>query len=192
VPSAIEGVDRESGRIILVIYNYMNSEAAVDRFVQTVEIVMDGASFTIALATQTELVDVLKLLESVDLCTDGVEECLGTILVARVGKTVVGSTALEFYGRSALLRSVAVAPRLRGKRIGGELVKGALELARRYGVANVYLLTDTASGYFPRYGFREIERSKVPAVVRTSIEFTQICPDTATVMWTSIAGDGGK
>lgn len=152
---------------------------------------MDGTSLTIALATQMELHDVLKLLESVDLCTDGVEECLGTILVARNGETVVGSTALEFYGRSALLRSVAVTPTLHGKGIGGRLVRKALELARQYGVTNVYLLTDTAPSYFPRYGFREILRAEVPAIVRTSIEFTKICPDTATVMWTSIAGDSG-
>jgi amino-acid N-acetyltransferase len=46
----------------------------------------------------------------------------------------------------------------------------------------VYLLTNTAAEYFPRFGFERITRADVPPAVQASIEFTSLCPYTATVM----------
>ena len=46
----------------------------------------------------------------------------------------------------------------------------------------VYLLTETAAEFFPRFGFRPIARDTVDPAVRASVEFTSACPDTALVM----------
>ena len=103
-------------------------------------------------------------------------------LVARQGKRLVGSAVLELYADGALLRSVAVEESVRGKGIGLRLTAKALELARERGMRRVFLLTETAAGFFPRLGFRAIARSAVPASVRTSLEFTAACPESALVM----------
>jgi amino-acid N-acetyltransferase len=147
---------------------------------------------TIELATKVDLPNMHSLLKAVGLCTAGLDECSGAILIAKDRRTMVGSAALELFGRSALLRSVAVAKGMQRRDIGGRLVTSALGLARQLCVSNVYLITETARDYFLRHGFCVIERSEVPESVRTSVEFTQVCPDTATVMWTSTAVGTGR
>jgi len=57
-----------------------------------------------------------------------------------------------------------------------------LEAACSRQLAAVYLLTETAVAYFPRFGYRPLERTLVPPEVRQSIEFTTACPDTAVAM----------
>jgi amino-acid N-acetyltransferase len=59
-------------------------------------------------------------------------------------------------------RSVAVAPHLYGQRLGERLVLAALDLADERGIDAVYLLTETAQGFFPRFGFTTIGRFEVP------------------------------
>jgi N-acetylglutamate synthase-like GNAT family acetyltransferase len=98
------------------------------------------------------------------------------------GATIVGCAALERYGEHALLRSVAVDAHLRGQGWGQRLTHAALDLARTAGVHKVYLLTETASAFFPRWGFRPIARAAVPAAVQQSVEFTHACPASALVM----------
>jgi amino-acid N-acetyltransferase len=99
---------------------------------------------------------------------------------------VVGSGALELYGDAALLRSVAVAPEQRGQGLGQQLTQAALDLARQHGVRQVYLLTETAADFFPRFGFRPIARADVTPAVQRSVEFTSACPQSALVMGASL------
>jgi amino-acid N-acetyltransferase len=137
---------------------------------------------TIAPATSADLPQILELLERCRLPTAGLADHLDTTLVARNGDRVVGSAALELYGAAALLRSVAVAPELRGLGHGEELTRRALELARQRTIRTVYLLTETAGGFFPRFGFRPISRNEVDRAVQRSVEFTRACPTSAQVM----------
>ena len=138
-------------------------------------------------ARPEDLQEVLELLERNALPQDGLRDHLGTALVARDDRTVVGSAALEVYGTAALLRSVAVDEGLRGRGLGRQLTGAALELARRQGVRDVYLLTETAGDFFPRFGFRAIERSAVAPVVQQSVEFTCACPAGALAMVLSMS-----
>jgi amino-acid N-acetyltransferase len=108
-------------------------------------------------------------------------------VVARDGEAIVGSAALELYGEAALLRSVAVAEGLRGQGLGRELTMAALGLARARGVRWVYLLTNTAEGYFPSFGFAPITRAEVEPAVQASAEFTGACPASAAVMALTLA-----
>jgi len=71
---------------------------------------------------------------------------------------------------------------LRGFGIGYRLTEAALELSRDYGIEEVYLLTETADLFFPRFGFRQIPRSEVPHNVQSSVEFTAACPASAMVL----------
>lgn len=132
-----------------------------------------------------DLQAIFTLLEENGLPREGLAGHLETILVAREGKVVVGSAALELYGGAALLRSVVVDRRLRGGGLGRRLVKATLDLASKRGVTVVYLLTEGASGFFERLGFRSVSRREVeqaaPAVSH-SVEFTIACPESAQVM----------
>ncbi len=125
---------------------------------------------------------VLELLEQHGLPTEGVVDHLGTAIVALKDGRVIGTAALELYGDDALLRSVAIDRSARGQGLGARLTRRALDLARRRAVKTVYLLTETAAAYFPRFGFEPIARSEVPQAVRSSVEFTSACPMGACVM----------
>ena len=133
-------------------------------------------------AAANDLTAVLDLLERSGLPTIGLSEHLDTLLVAHDGGRVVGSAALELHGDNALLRSVAVDATARGAGFGRRLTEAALELARRHGIGDVFLLTTTAGRFFPRFGFAVVERSNVPESVRQSVEFTSACPASAVVM----------
>jgi amino-acid N-acetyltransferase len=122
------------------------------------------------------------LLRSARLTLDGLRERFADALVAASDQEILGCVALELYGRSALLRSLAVAESARGEGLGVQLTEGALRMARERGAHDVYLLTETAQGFFPRFGFRAEERSEAPAALRESVEFRSACPGSAVMM----------
>ena len=107
--------------------------------------------------------------------------------MARAGSRVVGTAAPELLGDTALLRSVAVEAALRGQGIGHQLTHAALDLARALGIREVYLLTETAAAFFPRFGFQPIARARVAPAVQQSVEFVSACPASALVMVRSLA-----
>lgn len=137
---------------------------------------------TIDKARTEELPAVLALLDECRLPRDGVEDHLETLLVAHSGNAVVGSAAVEIYDEAALLRSVAVSESCRGTGLGQRLTRAALDLARTRGVRRVFLLTETAGSFFPRFGFRTVARADVPATVQQSVEFRSACPASALAM----------
>lgn len=136
----------------------------------------------VARAISTDLPGIERLLTHASLPRDGVADHIHHWVVARDGDTIVGSAALELYGRDALLRSVAVAAPYQGMGLGHELVTHALQLARQQRIQHVFLLTETAAAFFPRFGFVPTTRAQVPAAVHQSVEFTFACPTSATVM----------
>lgn len=133
-------------------------------------------------ATATDLEPVRDLLGRCHLPLDGIDDHVGSMLVAREAGRVIGSAALELYGEGALLRSVAVDPSWQGRGLGHQLTEAALDLAKARGVRRVFLLTTTAEGFFPKHGFRILGRGDVPAAVQESVEFRSACPASAIVM----------
>lgn len=142
---------------------------------------------TIDKAKQEDLLEILALLDECGLPKEGLAAHLSTTLVARNGEELVGCSALELYQEFALLRSVAVKPAFRKRGFALRLTKAALDLAKYYQVTSIYLLTETANTFFSKVGFIPVPRSDVPQKVRRSVEFTTLCPDTATVMKMSLA-----
>ena len=122
------------------------------------------------------------LLEANGLPVDGLELAISTAVVARDGNDLVGCAGVEPYGSAGLLRSVCVAPGLRGAHLGRRLVDAAESLASSRGITELYLLTETAGDWFPRLGYSPATRADVPAAVTASPEFTGACPDSAAVL----------
>ncbi len=119
--------------------------------------------------------------------TDGLNDSPIVAVVARWNGTIIGSAALELYGDAALLRSVAVDASARGQGWGQRLTQAALDLARDCGVRRVFLLTETADAFFPRFGFRRIARGDVDPAVHASVEWTSACPASARAMMIDLA-----
>jgi N-acetylglutamate synthase-like GNAT family acetyltransferase len=135
-------------------------------------------------AGNRDLDSLTALLDAGHLPTDGLgEHLLQTTLVARDAAEIIGCVALEPYGKTALLRSLAVIPSRRRHGVGQQLTRAALDLARQQRVVALYLLTTTAAEFFAHhFGFRPIVRAEVPVVVQQSVEFMSACPETAQAM----------
>jgi amino-acid N-acetyltransferase len=133
-------------------------------------------------AHASDLPTVRRLLETQHLPTDGVDDQVATMVVAKQGSRVVGAAAVEVYADGALLRSVVVDPAVQGQGLGHRLSEAALSIAKAHGTQTVFLLTTTAEKFFPRLGFAPITRDDVPASVQASIEFQSACPASAVVM----------
>jgi predicted N-acetyltransferase YhbS len=74
-----------------------------------------------------------------------------------------------------------VDPAWRGRGIGDQLVRAALEVADQE-AAPVGLLTETASDYFPPFGFSPTSWAELPSSLGGSSELRGTCPTTATAM----------
>ena len=139
-------------------------------------------SDTIESARAADLPAIVALLLANKLPRAGIEGHISTTLVAREAGRLVGCAAIEPYGAAGLLRSVAVELASRGRGLGQALTQASLDLARGRGIKTLYLLTETAAGFFPRFGFRTISRTDVDPAVQRSVEFTTACPTSALVM----------
>lgn len=138
--------------------------------------------FVIRPATAADVPDIISLLQSHQLPIDDIQHHWPFAVVAQAAGRVVGCSALEFYRPYALLRSVAVAEEWRKSGLGYQLVQELLNLAHNQKIKAIYLLTETAVDYFPKFGFQVIERGNVPAEVQQSVEFQSACPASAVVM----------
>lgn len=147
----------------------------------TVELT-DRRCVSLRRAAAEDLQAVERLLADQALPRDGVAPWLEHFWVAERDGAIVGVAGVEVYGASALLRSVAVDASWRGTGLGRLLTERALQEAEEAGARDVYLLTTTAEGYFPRVGFACVGREAVPAAVTASVEFRGACPASAVVM----------
>ena len=134
-------------------------------------------------ADARDLPGVEALLTESALPLAGVREALPGFVVAEdAAGAIVGVAGLEVYQQHALLRSVAVAPEWRSRRLGRALVERMIAEANARGLQSIHLLTTTADRYFPSFGFERITRDDVPACLRVAEEFASACPASATVM----------
>ena len=150
---------------------------------------MNRADWTIRQATVADFNDIRALLAACGLpSSDLTGESLDSFHVAVAGDEIVGVAGLQQIGDAALLRSVAVHPRLRGSGLGSRLVDASLTLAQTRSIRALYLIPndETAHGFFARCGFTGIERSGVPEAIRGLPEFTHLCPQTYPCLWKSL------
>ncbi|HWI64061.1 MAG TPA: arsinothricin resistance N-acetyltransferase ArsN1 family A [Symbiobacteriaceae bacterium] len=123
-----------------------------------------------------------ELLTVAGLPLAGAREHLPGFVLAFEDDHLVGVAGLERYGTTALLRSLAVAPEQRGTGLGQELVRLLLDQAYDKGIRTVTLLTTTADRFFPRFGFRRVDRSDFPADLQASAELRGACPASSVAM----------
>lgn len=98
------------------------------------------------------------------------------------GNALTGTAGIEQFGEEALLRSVAVDERIQKQGVGRWLVLHAENMAHLHGIRVVYLLTTTARSFFEKQGYQVIARHTAPASIRSTSQFSGLCPDIATLM----------
>jgi amino-acid N-acetyltransferase len=98
------------------------------------------------------------------------------------GDKLVAIGALQIKGTTALLRSIAVLPENRGLGLAAAMTRHLLGVARSNEVSELYLLTETAEGYFTRFGFHPVERDTVPTEIKSTQQFESLCPSSAQLM----------
>ena len=95
---------------------------------------------------------------------------------------MVGTGGLEILNSYGLLRSVSVYEHHRGKAIGKQIASDIISNAQRSNLDAVYLLTETAQGYFQKLGFETVDRESVPYEIKSTEQYAQLCPASATCM----------
>lgn len=146
-----------------------------------------GSEARIRPAGPQDLPEVKELLRDAGLPTDGVADHFGeAYAVADAGGQVVAAAGVEIHDGYGLLRSVVVSPDWQGLGLGEQVVRDRLRWAEERKLRGVVLLTTTAAGYFPRLGFIPAAREDVPEAVRSSSEFTSVCPASAAVLWLNL------
>lgn len=122
-------------------------------------------------ARPDDIPEIERLLAAEWLPPMAIAEFLPTFWVLESDSSVAGCAAIEIYGEAAVLRSVVVAPELRGTGEGDRLVRTALDYARKHGVQRVYLFTMHAAPFFARYGFAPVTTDDFEPAVRESWQY---------------------
>ena len=95
---------------------------------------------------------------------------------------VIGTGGLEFFGDCALVRSVSLKEEERGRGFGKAINRYLEGIAKENGVRCLYLLSTTAKYFFSKVGYEVTNREYVPDTIKSSSEFSSVCPATAIVM----------
>jgi len=103
-------------------------------------------------------------------------------LVAEEDGRVVAAVGLEQFGALGLLRSLVVDSTRRSDGLGEQLVRELESLARLRGVRELWLLTIDADAYFQRHGYDAVSRDQAPDAIRSTEEFSSLCPGDAVLM----------
>ena len=93
-----------------------------------------------------------------------------------------GIVGLELYESVALLRSLAVISKCRGRGCGTALVAQAELFARSRGAREIYLLTTAAERFFERLRYARVLREAAPVAIQRTQEFSALCPSNSAFM----------
>lgn len=93
----------------------------------------------------------------------------GTFFVAESERGIIGVCGIELCdGSVAMLGSLGVMPGYRKQKIGRRLVHRAMSHAQDQGIERLFVLTESATGYFQNNGFTALERKSAPSQLKTA------------------------
>ena len=130
-----------------------------------------------------------RLLDGSDSPHANLDQVFESLYVFEVGGERLGVIGLAVRETAGLVRSAVIEPSCRGMGWGTEMCNCLLAEAHERDLTELYLLTTTASDFFATVGFVEIDRDTVPAAIRQTTEFTELCPGDAVCMARESAGD---
>lgn len=135
-----------------------------------------------AFAKKSDELSIKKLLSDSQLPIEGVVTFLENYIVASLEQEIIGVVGVEIYDNIGLLRSLAVKSGFQGKAIGKELFSRIMAFAHNQHMNELYMFTSTSEIFFAKRGFHKIDRDTVPETLKESIEFKNLCPESAICM----------
>jgi amino-acid N-acetyltransferase len=141
----------------------------------------------IRLASPADKEPIIRLLSGFNLPTEDIGEHLNNFIVAVCENHLAGCVGVEIYGRQGLLRSLAVEESFRNGGLGKQLCSHLAAFAAESGVRQLHLLTTTAEGFFKKLGFETARRDVASEEIKSTREFSHLCPSTAIYMTRDIS-----
>jgi amino-acid N-acetyltransferase len=138
---------------------------------------------------QADLAQLQSLLRANQLPDDDCDEQIENFLAVYQSNELIAAGGLESAGDSVLLRSIVVRADQRGQGLARQMTDHLLHQAEIDGREAVYLLTESAAGYFSRLGFRSVDRASVPPAISQTRQFASLCPDSASCLCLSLPRD---
>ena len=133
-------------------------------------------------ATDSNRQAIVAMLQAEKLPVDDFPVDVDNFFIASKDDIVVGAAGIELYESHGLLRSLVVDNSYRNLSIAAKLVGAIERKAAELQLTGIYLLTETAKGYFEKKGYITVDRSNVPEAIKQSSEFSHVCPVSAVVM----------
>ena len=132
--------------------------------------------------------EIVKLLSQARLpAQDLTLEKLEHFLVAKAKDgSVIGAVGVELYQDVGLLRSLVVHPAYQGKGLGKWLTREVESIAQQRSIKTLFVLTTTATEFFPKLGYQVIQRDRAPASIAKTEEFKSICPVSAVCLFKNL------
>lgn len=144
------------------------------------------STITIRPASATDFHKACALLQSEALPTIDLRPELQHFFLAFDQEQAIGLIGLDPYGSSGLLRSMIVLPVYRNHGVAARLIATLEAHATGLGIRQLFLITNTAAGYFQQKGFGMVQRDALPGDLATSAEFNGLCPESSTIMTKSL------
>jgi amino-acid N-acetyltransferase len=117
---------------------------------------VSSANVTLRRATEADIPRFVELIAAANLPPLFIEQYLDGFVAAVRDGAVVACGGVEFYGGSAVIRSVVVDPGAQGLGLGRSIAEMLIATARERGTTDVYLLTGDALEFWRHMGFTEI------------------------------------
>ena len=132
--------------------------------------------------------EIVKLLSQAKLpAQDLTLEKLEHFLVAKAKDgSVIGAVGVELYQDVGLLRSLVVHPAYQGKGLGKWLTREVESIAQQRSIKTLFVLTTTATEFFPKLGYQVIQRDRAPMSIAKTEEFKTICPVSAVCLFKTL------
>jgi amino-acid N-acetyltransferase len=178
-------VTNESARVALSERNLIKPTAPADKGGDAKTMNKPENTPKIRPAQVEDQKQISSLLSEFKLPLDGLENTKMWVLQENNGN-IVGTAGLEIWEEKGLLRSVVVNKNLHNRDYGTSLVNYVINEARKSGINELLLLTQTAQTFFQKLGFKNDDREHVTGSITTSAEFREACPKTATLMRLSL------
>lgn len=136
----------------------------------------------IKILENNDLTAIFRLLNHYNLITQDIDFNNQYFLGLKQQQNCIAIGALEFYRPYALIRSVAVSEKEKHKGYAKQICKALFQHALSENIIELYLLTETAEEFFSRQGFEIIDRNTAPQIIKSTSQFSTLCPDDARVM----------
>jgi amino-acid N-acetyltransferase len=136
----------------------------------------------IRFADNEDRLGIIQLLRLNKLPYSDLPEKLNHFFVLEENNTLIACGGIEIYEKAGLIRSMAVNPASQNQGLGTSIYQYLLKHAMDNQLQSLYLLTETAEGYFLNKGFKKINRADAPKELDQSSQFSTVCPASAAFM----------